>query len=435
MKRAIYMLTAMLLLSSVSVNAQLKLDEAGMLKKLEKLETDSKDAKKATRPATWTDLGQAYLSAADIYSSSLFTGLDQNIVQTNYGAPDQTSTVAIGGTSYQKLSYPNLDIYLRNGKVAFWLARKELVANALQKGADAYAKAYAVDNSAKTMAVATQGMNKAADLYKQDGANYYAAEQYEKAANSFYSAFNILATDPVNMYDTATLFNAGFLYAAAGDNARAVKYLSEVLEKGYESEGQTYFYLIHAYIGEGNLDAAKEVAKRGLSKYPTNLALVDIATNVFVETGEDPTSILPYIRQAIAADPNNPELHAALGRVMDKMGNIDGAIEEFMIALNKDPENFAFNYNTALMIMKKADSDAIALRDNPVTSQANFNEKLALLNSQYEKALVPLEKAHQINPQEKNTVELLKNLYFRLRDLKPEYLENYNKYDQMLKNM
>lgn len=449
MKRAIYTLTALLLLSAVSVHAQSRgrtrvqaptvqrttsnSTAESVLKKIEKLEADSKDSRRSTRPTTWIDLGKAYVEANDIYSKNLFYSMDKNSVINSYGQPLQTSPETVGAFTYEKLTYPDVDVYVYEGNVVYWIPKKELIANSLQKASEAFSKAYSLDNSTKNMVIVAQELSAVADSYKQTGANFYTAEQYIPAANNFLAAFNVLAMDPVNMYDSLTLFNAGFTSVAGGDNANGVKYLTELLSKGFENEGEVYFYLIHGYTAMGNLDEAKKMANLGISKYPTNTGLVDAATNVYVEAGEDPTTILPYIRQAVAADPNNAELHAGLGRVLDKMDDIDGAIVEFQKALSLEPDNYAHNYNTALMMIKKANIADVELRDNPGTSQADFNARLANVNAQYEKALAPLEKSHAANPREKSTVELLKNLYFRLREIKPEYMQNYEKYDALLK--
>ena len=68
-------------------------------------------------------------------------------------------------------------------------------------------------------------------------------------------------------------------------------------------------------------------------------------------------------------------------------------------------------------------------------SDPNYIKEMAKLNEAYAKALAPLEKAHSINPEEPITVELLKSLYFRLRDESPEMMDNFNKYNELFKSM
>lgn len=448
MKRAIYTLTALLLISAVSVQAQPRGgraqapqrtaptgDATSILKTIEKLEAESQDSRRAARVTTWLDLGKAYVDAFEFPAKNIFYSMDKTSLLNAYGEPGQASTETIGETAYEKIAFPNVDVYLKDGTVSFWKVKTPVVSDALPKATAAYEKAYSLDNSTKNELLVANGLNSVADFYKMTAENLYTAEEYIPGAENFLAAFNTLALPPVNMYDTATLFNVGFLYAIGDDSKNGVKYLTELLDKGYESGGETYFYLLHAYMAEKNYDAAKEIAKQAISKYPNYVALVDLGTNVFVEAGEDPTSILPYIRQAVAEDPNNAELHAGLGRVLDKLGDIDGAIAEFQKALSIEPNDFTHNFNSALMIMKKADAAAAALRDAQITSQADYDAKLATVNAEYEKALAPMEKAHQLNPAERNPVELMRSLYFRLRDMKPEYLQNYEKYDALLKSM
>ena len=53
----------------------------------------------------------------------------------------------------------------------------------------------------------------------------------------------------------------------------------------------------------------------------------------------------------------------------------------------------------------------------------------------YVDILAPLEKAHVAKPDDPTTVELLKSVYFRLRDTSPAMMENFKKYDELFKSM
>ena len=103
--------------------------------------------------------------------------------------------------------------------------------------------------------------------------------------------------------------------------------------------------------------------------------------------------------------------------------------------LSLAPEDFGTNFNIGLMLIKQGDAANNILKDKPFTSKKAFDEDLAKVNNMYSKALAPLEKAHSLNPKDVSTVELLKNLYFRLRDESPANMDNYKKYNELLQSM
>ena len=53
----------------------------------------------------------------------------------------------------------------------------------------------------------------------------------------------------------------------------------------------------------------------------------------------------------------------------------------------------------------------------------------------YAASIEPFEKAHELNPADVNTVEFLKSICFQVRNEKPEYMEKYNKYNDLFKQM
>ena len=141
------------------------------------------------------------------------------------------------------------------------------------------------------------------------------------------------------------------------------------------------------------------------------------------------------VQKGIENDPNNPELWSGLGRVYDKLGDNQKALEAFGKAVGLTPDDFNANFNYALMVVRSADNMTTEFNGKSFTSREERDAEMAKLNEAYAKALAPLEKAHSINPEEPITVELLKSLYFRLRDESPEMMDNFNKYNELFKSM
>ncbi|MEG1635638.1 MAG: hypothetical protein RR388_08430, partial [Rikenellaceae bacterium] len=69
------------------------------------------------------------------------------------------------------------------------------------------------------------------------------------------------------------------------------------------------------------------------------------------------------------------------------------------------------------------------------TNRKAYDEAFEKAVSNLKKSAEVFEKAHEIQNTNKDVVELLKNVYFRLRDTDPKFLEKYNQYNDVLKGM
>ena len=433
MKRLLLSLTLALFAFSGSVNAQeTRFNEEALMKKLAKLEADSKDAKKGAKAATWLELGKVYENAATGLTNGLYVGLDSMTTELVFPKPER-GVETINGVTYSKWSYPDFDVYLENGVVSFWSVKKVVVEDALAKAAAAYNKAYELDNS--TAEKVAEGLGKVVDGYKQDASNFFELRQFIPTAEAFAAAFDLQRHPTLNRMDTASCYYAGYIYTLGKKFDLGEKYLKEAIDYGYESEGDAYYYQFHSYYGQKKMDEAKQILLAGVTKYPKNSQILEMLISLYAETGEDPHDIIPYVQKGIENDPNNPELWSGLGRVYDKLGDNQKALEAFGKAVGLTPDDFNANFNYALMVVRSADNMTTEFNGKSFTSREERDAEMAKLNAEYAKALAPLEKAHSINPEEPITVELLKSLYFRLRDESPEMMDNFNKYNELFKSM
>ena len=433
MKRLFLLTVAILVAAAYSVRAQeAKFDEATLLKKIDKLETDTQNPKKSGKAATWLDLGNAYYEAATVAAKGLYRGETALEVEVAFPKP-QKGTETVGGTEYEKWSYPYFDLYLTDGAVYFWTMKKTIVEDALNKAAEAYKKAYELDP--KVAQKVADGLTKVADGYKQDADNAYATRSLDPTAKAFAAAYDVQLHPALNKIDTMCCFYAGYIFTVERKFEEGAKYLKDAIANGYESDGEAYYYLFHCYYGQKKFDDAKAVLLEGVTKYPKNSEILEGLINLYGETGEDPNSIIPFVQKGIESDPNNPELWAGLGRVYDKLGDNAKALESFAKAVELAPDDFASNFNYALMVVRVADDKTTVFNERTFTSREERDAALEEVTAAYVASIAPLEKAYSVNSQDAVTVELLKSVCFRLRDISPEMMEKYQKYDALYKSM
>lgn len=435
MKRLLVLASIATMGVSGTAFGQSGVNEANLMQKVSKAEAATQDPKKNTKAATWITLGDANYNATIAPISSLYRGLSEIDLIYLMGKNDQ-STDTVSGIPMTKASYDYVDVYLSNGIVSFWKEKKTINPGGLEKAKDAYMKAYELDkDNAATVKKVQQGLTNVYNWYKQIADNNFTQQNLPVAAAEFAKAYDLLQEGVITAADTTSSFNAGLIYAILKDYSNGEKYLSAALKDGLAKGGDTYYYLNLCYAGEGKNAEAKQVLMDGIKAYPMNSKLVEGLLSVYAATGEDPNEIIPLVHEAIQNDPKNPELYAGLGRVYDKLGQPDKSIEAFKQALALAPDDFATNYNIGLMLIKRGDEANNALNDKMFTSTESLKAEEAAVNAMYAEALAPLEKAHELQPDDITTVELLKNLYFRFRDDNAQYMEKYKHYNELLESM
>lgn len=432
MRRLALLVAVAIMSTTAMVKAQqVKVDDESFKKKIAKSDTDIKDAKKGARPSTWIDRGKLFKELNDAPTAGLYSGMDEKAASIMFGK-STNSNQKVGEKEYKKMVFPTFTAYAANNVIACWLPTHELSRGALDESAKAYKKAYEIDKGSASKV--KDGLTAIANAYRQDAANYYALEMFKDAAQAFANAYEVGLNPAVNTIDTASVFNAGYLFTVSLDFENGVKNLKIASEYGYDNDGDLYYLMYHCYSGLKDIDNAKAILMRGLAKHPKNNKIVEGLLSVYTTGGGDPKEIVPIVMESIKNDPKNPELYSGLGRIYDKLGEPDKSIEAFQKAAELSPKDFGSNFNLGLLLIKKGDDMNSQLSKKVFPSQAEYNKALAEVNAPYAAAIIPLEVALSLNPKDVVTVELLKNVCFRLRD-EPGIMDKYNKYKEMFDAM
>jgi tetratricopeptide (TPR) repeat protein len=179
---------------------------------------------------------------------------------------------------------------------------------------------------------------------------------------------------------------------------------------------------------------AKEFLQNALVKFPTNTDIVACMTDVYLVLGESPEPMITTLQTAIAAEPTNPQLKIGLGAVYAELKMYDEAVVMFDEAIALEPGNVNLYLNKAYTYTRKG--DALGKEANDMSwNDENRVGVLAAAMEAYAASIEPFEKAHELNPEDVNTVEFLKSICFQVRNEKPEYMEKYEKYNALFKQM
>jgi Flp pilus assembly protein TadD len=132
-------------------------------------------------------------------------------------------------------------------------------------------------------------------------------------------------------YLEAMLNAAEVLMHPLGEWDEAIELCDDALEYAETKEeiADCLLLRVDALIGKGDADEARKCMARLPEPPFENTSYVFLIGRAFYELGESEKA-LPYIEEAVRADPAHPDAHYYLGLLRDDGGDIRGAVEAFL---------------------------------------------------------------------------------------------------------
>ena len=388
---------------------------------IDKNELATQNPKKGIDPKTWMDRGKLFQEAYNVNVGFLRLGMPALEAKLFFKEPRQIVPSGDGKETYE---YSQLKLNFENGMLSTWEETRQNFVNPLGEAVNAYKKATELDEKGKN----TKKINEAYKSINRDLEgklfNEYNLQKFEDAYNTALQRIEV--SKLLGFSDTTYYFFAGYMAMAQSeiDSSKwqqAVDHFEKALGLGYvdvgENKGQIYHVLYLSSINTGDSLKALKYAQTGFEKNPNYTELMYDLINYYLPRGENHKT-LEYIEQAVAKDPKNPKLLFAQGRVLDQLGEVEKTLASYDAAIAVDPNYFDAYYNKGVTYYNYA----VKLYDdaNNEKTNAGFELKKGLSDSEFLKAILPLEKALQLKPDDTNTMEILKSLYFRFR-LKPGF--------------
>ncbi|WP_372642411.1 tetratricopeptide repeat protein [Ancylomarina sp.] len=356
------------------------------------------------------------------------------------GKLDKAKEAIDAGIGHEKcVTWPKA--YLIQGKVYQAIFESPLPAytklseNPLQVAYDAYMKCMELDVKDKYgKAVKAQMTNLIPD-YTNRAVQLYNSEDYSGALNAFE---RVLEIENLEMFkedklavDTAIIFNAGLAAQKANNLEAAIKYYKQTISYNY-GEAKAYAYLSKVLKDNGNDEESLTYLHKGFELYPNDAYMLVELINYYLLGGE-PNKAAEYLDKAISLDPENGSYYRAKGNLYEKTKELDKAKEMYEIAFAKDSTDYISQYNLGVIQLNAAEEARKIAND--IIDQKKYDAAIKNLLKLYEEALPYFTKVIEIKPDEQNSISTLKELYFKLRNEKPEYMQKYEEFKAMMDNM
>lgn len=356
------------------------------------------------------------------------------------GKLDKAKEAIDTGIGHEKcVAWPKA--YLIQGKVYQAIfesplpAYKKLADAPLKVAYEAYLKCMELDVKNKySKAIKAQMTNLIPD-YTNRAVQFYNGEDYAGALGAFEK---VLEIENMEMFkadnlavDTAVIFNAGLAAQKANNLEAAIKYYKKTI--GYNYGGaKAYAYLSKVLKDSEKTEESLTYLHKGFEMYPDDAYMLVELINHYL-TGPNPNEAAEYLDKAISLDPENASYYRAKGTVYEKTNDLEKAEEMYNIAFNKDPKDYIAQYNLGVMRLNLAEESRKVVND--IMDQKKYDAALKGLYKLYEDAVPYFTKVIEIKPDEKNSIVALKELYFKLRNLKPEYMKKYEEFKAKADNM
>jgi len=403
-----------------------------MQKAVDKALVAAQDAKKATKPATWMNLGKAYMTAYNNPISNIAPGLDKaTFGMMNKEQPASVSNVTVGGEAYEKMQLSHLDVYFNAaGLLAIVDVTKPSVpGDLLGEAGKAYVKAFELGAKDKDVAPRLKEISEA---YYNDAFTAYSLGNMAKASDLFKGAYDWSVTAPNTESNIDAAYNCAFTALASKNYTRAEEYYNICLSKDYTSEGNIFAALSEVSLAKADTLAAKNYLATGLTNYPDNASILTNLINLYLQTNEDPKKIVELLDEAKKAMPDNPSLYYVEGNIYAGIKDFDSATAAYNKGLEIDPKYDMAYYGLAQVALKKGEAIVEEMNALDVREWKKYDELNAQLVEVYKGAIEPFEKCYEVssNPDVKAAAaDFLKRLNFQLRNVDPKFQADYEKWN------
>lgn len=274
---------------------------------------------------------------------------------------------------------------------------------------------------------ALKGMSEAAGSLNNLGIGAYETQNYAEAYKNFNAMLQIHKTlkengeaSPLDVGDDYNnqLFITG-LAAMYGDNMEAAAPLfTELKDAGFEKPA--VYDALYKIAAKDDMEAAAKILDEGRKKYPEDTGLLFTEINHYLQAGKMDV-LEDKLVKAIEAEPNNVSLYYTLGRVYTDAGKADKALEQYNAALKVKPDYYEALYGIGEMYYNKAANitqEMIKLEDSyDKASLAKYDELKEMMLGEFDKALPYFKQAEALNPNDRNTLIALKEIFAKKNDL------------------
>ncbi len=432
MKRILFLFLAVIVsTSAISQQTSKTTDFEKLEKKLQESNADTENPKKNMKAKTWLTRGDLLYEINQSMLLGTSSGMTANNFKLIVGNPNEVKQETIDSVEYQAFVMDRIKFYFNiNEELESWVITKPIVDKPLFLAYEAYMKSKELDEKGKIDKNLSESLQNLKYAFLSDATNLYSLKDYEGAYINFKKSVEIGKNPLVNQVDTLVLYYTGLSAQLAKKLDDAIPFYKQYIEYGNTGDGSVFYNTFEAYKELGKPEEGLQFLEEGFTKFPNNQNILYSLIQYYLDQGEDPSKVFVYLNKAIEQNPNESSLLFAAGTLHDKLGNFEEAVNSYTKALEINADFFDAAYNLGALYYNRGVKFIEEANKVPAKELDKYDALMEKANLEFKKCIPFMEKAHEINSTETNTLETLKNLYFRFRNESEEYakkLEETNK--------
>jgi len=388
-------------------------------KQLEKSAEQVEHPKKGLKPKTWIKRGELLQKAFDIDLEYLTDGIDKVQFRLYYKDPLETLEETLeDGTKKETLKYERMDYIFENGRLSYWIRKKSMVEDPLNKAFDVYLKALDLDGEGKYISDIQENLTSLKNQFKRAGINAYFLEDSDEAMADFEMVNKINDLDMFSgVVDTTMIQYTGIMAREVGDYEKAIKYYKKLTELDFGGPA-TYFNIKSDYLQMEDTTGAISIMEAAFNKYPDSLNVIANLVDIYIK-GNQIEQGLETINKSIEKFPERGELLYWKGRLLlnsDHEDKIDEALEVYDKAVKLNSDLFYVYYDIGLIkFLQGQDIFSQAGLEKDMKRREQINK---IATEKYEEAIPNVQKALDMSGDnitiKSESLDILKRIYYKL---------------------
>ena len=310
---------------------------------------------------------------------------------------------------------------------------KNLCDNCAEIAYDAYMQAGKIDPKVEVQSMNIKNIKEAmgycADMLIRDVYRAMEKRDNESAYRLAKKAYSANSSDP------DVIYYAGYASELVNKKEEAINYYSVLMKMKNNTNMYSYIRLASLYREDNDTAKTVKVMQDGAVVFLQNDTTFNVnyaeAYSIMMAWAGKTEEAAEVMDKALQKDPQNYVLLINYGSGLIANNHVDEAEVYFKRALGIKPDDAIANFNLGACYMKMYQNKSDALADIPIENTDLYDSEKKIADAILEQAKPYLEKAHELDPTDTQTLRTLRSLYARIKDGEKLYKEVEEKLNKL----
>ena len=259
-------------------------------------------------------------------------------------------------------------------------------------------------------------INAISQQYFSRGVEKFNGQDFKNATVDFVKSYEVSAL--IKTVDTMAMENAALASLRGEDYTKAIEYYTVLQGLGY-NKADIYKNVAMAQRSLGDMEGMKKTIETGRAKFPEDTGLLLEEINAYLAVGQG-AKVVDNLKSLVEKDPENYSIYFVLGTIYGddtkpEMYQKDLAIDYYKKAIAVKADYFDAIYNLGALYINESNKLQVKANELPLNETKQYEAITEQANVIIREALPYLEQAHQMDPANMETVQVLKSIYIRFK--------------------